>query len=238
MAENIHLHDFITLQYTGKLPDGTVFDTTDEAVARQHQLYNKNASYSPMTICIGEKQILPGLDDALIGKEIGKKCTVPLSPEQAFGKRDIKNLRIVPMSVFREHKMNPQPGLQITVDGQLGIVNRVSGGRVIVNFNHPLAGREVQYEVNVLEKVTDAKKQLEAFLHTAFHIPTKGLQVELQEKKSMGALPMALPNEFLEMLGKKLATLTGLEEVTVAGKTMPKGAGEATRQEAGPAPEA
>ncbi|HLC97875.1 MAG TPA: peptidylprolyl isomerase [Candidatus Nanoarchaeia archaeon] len=235
MAETIQFHDFITLHYIGKLPDGTVFDTTEEAVAKQHQLYNQNASYGPMTICIGEKQILPGLDDALLGKEIGKKCTVALSPEQAFGKRDIKNLRIVPMSVFREHKMNPRPGLQITVDGQLGIVNSVSGGRVIVNFNHPLAGREVQYAVEIIEKVTDAKKQLEAFLHTAFHIPTKDMRVELQGKKAIVTVPMALPNEFSEMLGKKLATLTGLEEVTIAGKTMPK---EVARQEAGPAPEA
>ena len=235
MAETVHVHDFITLQYTGKLPDGLVFDTTDEAVARQQRLYNQNASYGPMTICIGEKQILPGLDEALIGKEIGKSCMVSLAPEQAFGKRDIKNLRIVPMSVFREHKMNPQPGLQITVDGQLGIINRVSGGRVIVNFNHPLAGRDVQYAVEIIEKVTDAKRQLEAFLHTAFHIPTKDLRVELQGKKAIVAVPMALPNEFSEMLGKKLATLTGLEEVTIAGKTMPK---EVARQEAGPAPEA
>ncbi|MDP3640151.1 MAG: peptidylprolyl isomerase [Nanoarchaeota archaeon] len=235
MAEIIQSHDFITLQYTGMLPDGMVFDTTNEAVARQQHLYNQKASYGPMTICIGEKQILPGLDEALVGKEIGKNCMVSLAPEHAFGKRDIKNLRIVPMSVFREHKMNPQPGLQITVDGQLGIVNRVSGGRVIVNFNHPLAGKDVQYAVEIIEKVTDAKRQLEAFLHTAFHIPTKDLRVELTGKKAMVTLPMAFPNEFSDMLGKKLATLTGLEEVTVAGKTMPK---EVARQEAGSAPEA
>lgn len=218
MAEKVQLHDFITLQYTGKLPDGTVFDTTDETIAKQHGLFAKNASYGPMTICVGEKQILPGLDDALVDKEVGNTYTILLSPEQAFGKRDIKNLRIVPMNVFREHKLNPQPGLQITVDGQLGIVNQVSGGRVIVNFNHPLAGRDVQYDVELLEKVTDVKMQLETFLHTALRIPKKELAIQLDEKRATIALPVALPKEFTDILGKKLATLTALEEVTITSK--------------------
>ena len=203
--------EFVEIDYTGKLADGTVFDTTVESVAKGNKL--PSTKFGPAIICVGEKQLLPGLDDALVGKELGKEYSITLAPENAFGKKDIKKLKIVPINVFKENNLRPQPGLQINVDGEMGIVTRVSGGRVIVNFNHQLAGREVIYTFTVHKKVTDTKEQLIAFLNTTFQIDPSKMVVEIKDDKAEIKLPTQLPQQFTDLVSKKLAELVKLKEV-------------------------
>src|SRR3989344_3936846 len=218
MTNKINHHDFIELNYTGKLVDGTVFDTTEEKVARDSGIYDQKMKLGPATICVGEQQILPGLDQQLIGKEIGQEYTFKLNAEQAFGKRDIKRMRIMPASAFKEHNMKPYPGLQIDVDGEMGLITRVSGGRIIVNFNHPLAGKDVIYNVNILRKITEQNQQLTAFLNSTLKIPADKIQVEISEEKAAVTIPAQLPEQFTEMIGKKLAELVKLKEVKFSSR--------------------
>ncbi|PIZ51235.1 hypothetical protein COY27_04395 [Candidatus Woesearchaeota archaeon CG_4_10_14_0_2_um_filter_33_13] len=213
MAEKTQHHDFIEVDYTGRLTDGTVFDTTVENVAKEAGLPTDKVKYAPAVVCIGEKQILPGLDHSLENQEIGKSVTVNLKPEQAFGKRDVKNLRIVPMNTFKEHKVQPQPGLQIDVDGQMGTIVRVSGGRVIVNFNHPLAGKEVVYEVTIKRRLTDVGEKLVSFLNSTFRIPSDKINVEVKEDKAEVRLPVQFPEQIAKEIAKKLADVVQLKEV-------------------------
>ena len=213
MTDKIKEHDFIELDYTGKLEDGTVFDTTEEKVAKEKGFYQEKMKFGPATICVGENQILPGLDKNLIDKELGKEFEVKLSPEEAFGKRDIKKMKIMPISAFKEHNMQPQPGLQIEADGETGTITRVSGGRVIVNFNHPLAGKEVVYIVKVNKKITDPKEQIISFLSTSMRMPEDKIDVSVAEDKAEIKLPMQLPEQFTEAIGKRLEELTKLKEV-------------------------
>src|SRR3989344_5391232 len=58
-------------------------------------------------------------------------------------------LKMIPIKVFFQHKINPVQGAMLNFDGKMGKVLSVSGGRVLVDFNHPLAGKDVIYEVNV-----------------------------------------------------------------------------------------
>lgn len=213
MAEKVKHHDFIELDYTGKLADGSVFDTTMEKVAKDAGLPTEKVKFGPTVICVGEKQVLPGLDAELVDKEVGKEYTITLPAEKAFGKRDVKKMKIVPISTFKEHDVQPQPGLQIDVDGEMGTVTRVAGGRVIVNFNHPLAGREVTYEIKINRKITDQKEQLISFLNSTLRIPEDKIKVEIKEEKAEIQLPMDLPVQVTEEIGKKLAELTKLKEV-------------------------
>ncbi len=221
MAETVSNHDFIELNYTGTLEDGMVFDTTSEDVAHEAGLPHNHGSLKPAIVCVGEKQLLPGLDAALTGKEVRKEFSVTLEPEQAFGKRDVKKVKIVPMNTFKEHKVQPQPGLQIDVDGERGTVSRVSGGRVIVNFNHPLAGKKVTYTATVVRKVTDTAEKIAAFIETMLRMPLKKEDVTVAEKKVTVTLPMALPPQLTTVLGDKLKELLGLESVEFTSKSAP-----------------
>ena len=157
--------DFVELEYTGKVKlMNKVFDTSNEEIAKTNDIYNEKMKYGPITICIGEKNVLQGLDANLNEKDIGKDYEIDVSPENAFGKKDPKKMKIVSMSLFRKQKMNPYPGLQINADGMIGTVRSVSGGRVNLDFNHPLAGRELVYTFKILKKVENTKEKVDSVM--------------------------------------------------------------------------
>jgi FKBP-type peptidyl-prolyl cis-trans isomerase SlyD len=93
--------DFIRLSYTGKVGDN-VFDTTSEDEATSAGIHSKNAIYGPVTICIGQKHVIVGLDEELVGKKVGAEATVTVSPEKAFGERDPKRIQSFPKNQFKE----------------------------------------------------------------------------------------------------------------------------------------
>ena len=71
--EKIQNKDFIEIDYTGRLEDGTIFDTTKEKAADDAKIPHNHNNLKPAIICVGEKQLLPGLDKGLEGQEVGKE---------------------------------------------------------------------------------------------------------------------------------------------------------------------
>tara|TARA_Y100000310_G_scaffold332942_1_gene409512 strand:+ start:763 stop:1509 length:747 start_codon:yes stop_codon:yes gene_type:complete len=212
VSNKISVHDFIEVEYTGKLTDDTVFDTNDQKIAQENGIFSQQMKYEPTLICVGERQLIPGLDAALIDKEVGKSYQIELPPEDAFGKKDIKKIRLVPLADFRAKNINPQPGMQVDMDGQVATIIRASGGRIMVNFNHPLAGRPVVYDIKINKKVTDKQKQLEAYLGLALNLP--GVKAEVKDDKAKVILPMELPEPILNELGKRLKEIIKLKDVS------------------------
>jgi|SRR3989338_802003 len=218
MTEKVHLHDVVVVDYTGAVKEnGLIFDTTLASVAKQHNLPSQS-TYAPVTVCVGEHHLLPGFDAQLVDKEMGKEYTITLQAEEAFGKRDVKRLRIIPLNTFREHKTQPMPGLQIDVDGEIGTVTSVSGGRVIVNFNHPLAGKDVVYTFTITRKITDVKEKIVAYLERTFRLPADKVEVTVQFDSAVVSLPLEFPGPLQELISKKLQTIAGLKTVTFEQK--------------------
>lgn len=146
-------NDFIELEFVGKVKDRGIFDTNIESEAKKIGLDIKTR---PLKICLGKKMILPAIDDFLIGKKIGK-YTLELSPEKAFGEKRRELIKTMPMSVFKGQNMAPQQGMIFQFDNMMGRISAVSGGRVIVDFNNPLAGKSVVYELEVKRKINKEK---------------------------------------------------------------------------------
>lgn len=201
--------DFIELNYTGKTAEGQLFDTTIKADADTADLQIRK-EYKPVIVCAGEGHLLPGLDDQIVGKELGK-YTIPLKDVDAFGKKDAKLLQLIPRKVFKEQKLDPAPGLEIDVDNQRGIIRSVSGGRVIVDFNHPLASKDIVYDVEVLRIVTDAAEKIKALLNIA-HVPYT--EVKVAENKAEITSGFALPPQFIDLFSKDIVRLTSVTDVT------------------------
>jgi len=153
--------DFIELDYTGTVDGGKVFDTTIAAVAAKEKL-NARAGFKPVIICVGEGHLLPGIDVHLEGKALPGKHTIELKTEAAFGKKDAKLLKLIPLKKFHDSKIEPFIGLDLNIDGNYGIVRSISGGRVTVDFNHPLAGKDVTYELDVKRLVEKADEKVSA----------------------------------------------------------------------------
>lgn len=216
MNPEITFHDFIEIEYTGRLANGVVFDTTNKEIAQKNNLYSPQMKYQPLIICVGEKQIIEGLDKNLLGKKIGETYFISLKPEQAFGKKDFKKIRLIPLIEFQKRNIEPRPGLQINLDGEIGVVIKAAGGRILVNFNHPLAGKEVIYEVKINKKIQDKKIQLKSFLELSLNFPNP--EIELQEDKAEVILPFELPPEIQEKLSKKLKEIVHLKEITFKKK--------------------
>ncbi len=147
---------------------GKVFETTDEKVAKESGLYREGEKYGPTTIMMGRGNIVKGLEEALQGMEAGEKKHVKLAPEKAFGQRRRELVVVVPLQEFKQRKIMPVSGLVIEIDDRYGRVQTVSGGRVRVDFNSDLAGKEVEYDVKVENELTTAEEQTQALAEKYF----------------------------------------------------------------------
>lgn len=176
--------DFIEIAFTGKLQDGGVFDSN---IQEELQKLNPKAKAKPFVFALGQDMFLKGVDEFLIGKDIGKH-KIELTPDKAFGKRDPKLIQMVPIKIFHAQQINPVPGYAFNFDGKVGKVLTVSGGRVIVDFNNPLAGKDIIYEINILRKVEDINekiKSLNEFLFRQdlkFNVEDKKLNLEVEKR--------------------------------------------------------
>ena len=195
----IKKRDFIEIEYTAIIEDtNQVFDTTDEETAKSANIFDKNQKYKPVIICVGEAQILKGLDDSLIEKDF-KEDRITLPPENAFGKKNPKLLHLISQSSFKKQNIHPYPGLQINLDGILGTVRTVTPGRVIVDFNHPLAGKTITYKIKIIREVTNDKEKLDSLL--SFY--TKDFKTEINQDEAV--ISANIPKQLQDDLKKKIS---------------------------------
>ena len=189
----IKKNDFIRIDYTGKLKEeGFIFDTTELARAQEAGLETKNRSFEPLVICVGEGQVLPGIERYIEGKEIGN-YTFDIAAEDGFGKKDGKLIQLIPAKKFKEQGINPMPGLQVNIDRNIGIIRSVSGGRIIVDFNHPFSGKTLEYDVAIKEIVTDTKEKIGSILLLKYYLKHSGLQIT--GDKASVTLDVEIPQE-------------------------------------------
>jgi len=155
--------DFIRIDYTESV-DGQVIAATDKDVATEKGIFSEETQYGPHLIVVGAGQLVKGFEEDLIGKEIGYSGKVEISPEGAFGLRDPKKVEIVPINRFKEQK--PVPGMRVGIENKVGIVSRIIGRKVSVDFNHPLADKTIVYEYKITENIEDRQEKLNALIKT------------------------------------------------------------------------
>jgi FKBP-type peptidyl-prolyl cis-trans isomerase 2 len=161
MAELIvEKNSLIKLDYVGMFEDGSVFDTTSEEEAKKAGIYDANTEYKPQLVLVGKEQIIEGLEEGIIGMKENEEKEIFVPYEKGFGRKDATLFRIIPLSRFKEENINPIPGMIINIDGRDGIIQSISGGRVIVDFNHPLAGKNLKYRVKITKILKDTKEKV------------------------------------------------------------------------------
>jgi FKBP-type peptidyl-prolyl cis-trans isomerase SlyD len=158
---SIQKGDFIRLSYTGKTDDGRVFDTTDEDVAKANNIYNEKGKYGGDVIIVGALHTVAGLDEDLIGKEVGHTGSVTMPPEKAFGIRNPELIESIPITKFKER---PQLGMRVEVDGRPGTVIKVIGRMTQVDFNRYLAGQTLTYDYEIKEKIEDNEGKIKGLI--------------------------------------------------------------------------
>jgi len=185
---NLEKMDFIKISYTGRVKDGRVFDTTEEKVAKDEKIYDSKRVYKPIPIAVGEKQVVPGLDEALKGVAVGDKKKVEVSPEKGYGQRNPEMVRLVPIKFFKDQDINPIPGLPVEIDGMPARVQTVAGGRVRVDFNSDLAGKTLVYDVEVKAKAGTDEEKVSYLLERSFN-NVEDFDVKITGKKLVLTIP-------------------------------------------------
>ena len=195
--------DFVEIDYTGKIKDSdAVFDTTGKDVADKEGIAQQGNPYKPVVICVGENQVISGIDEALVGKEPGEDFKVEVTPEKGFGKKNAKLIRMIPQRVFSKQDVEPQVGLQVQVDGQFGIIRAINPGRVIVDFNNPLAGKNLVYMLKVKRIITDTEEKLRSIISPVFSDADIKIEDHIATIKVKNEVPEEIQNLFQDRIAK------------------------------------
>jgi len=157
--------DFVYISYVGRIKEsGEIFDTTSEEIARKEGVYNPEIKYGDIPIIIGAGFVIPGLEEELEKMNVGEKKVVEIEPKKAFGERRDDLIRLIPEIEFKKQNIDVKVGDFVNVNGITGRVLSVNAGRVRVDFNHPLAGKALVYEVEIKKLVTETKEKIYAIL--------------------------------------------------------------------------
>ena len=176
MIQKTKTDDFIELEFIGRA-NGEIFDTNIKEDADKLNLeINKN----PLIVCVGQKMVVESLDKALEGKEIGKNYKIKIPPGTDFGERKKELVKTIPLKVFTEKKINPEPGITLALDNLIVKIIAVSGGRVIADFNNPLAGKEVEYDFTIKRTISDTKEKINSLQNFFFR---QNFDFKIEDKK-------------------------------------------------------
>jgi len=147
----------LLVHLVGKDTEGNVFDSTKGEVAKA--LYGKEG---PIVVFVGLDKVVPGLEKYLERAEVGSEKEIELQPSEAFGFRKAELIKTYPISQFKKSNIVPRVGDVLEFDDGVskrrGIVRSVGSGRVMIDFNHPLAGKKVIYWVKVEKELDDKEK--------------------------------------------------------------------------------
>lgn len=189
--------DFLLVDYTGRVTaTHEVFDTTVKEHAT-HPHGHEKVNYGPVLVILGEGMIVDGVEHKLEGMQEGQQASVTLDPRDAFGIRSPDYIKTMPLSKFHEMKIEPAPGMFVEIAGMAAKVQSVTGGRVRVDFNNPLAGRQVSYDIKLVKHVTDVQEMLNLLL--------KNLGLESSHSYTEGKLQLAVEKELAENFRKLLS---------------------------------
>ncbi|NNC69270.1 MAG: peptidylprolyl isomerase [Flavobacteriaceae bacterium] len=135
-------NDTVKVHYTGKLNDGNVFDSSVERG-------------EPIEFTLGKGQLIPGFEKGLIDMKVKEKKTIRIPKEEAYGETRSELIQEVPKSQLPED-LEPKVGMGLTSKTQDGqdinlIVRDVKSDSVVVDGNHPLAGQELVFDLEVVE---------------------------------------------------------------------------------------
>lgn len=130
----------VTLHFALKLDNGDVVDST----------FDKQ----PATFKVGDGNLLPGFEQAIYGLKAGDKCSLPIAPEQGFGQGNPQNIQVMSRSQFEGMELSE--GLLVifndAANAELpGVVKTFDDSQVTIDFNHPLAGKALSFEVEIIE---------------------------------------------------------------------------------------
>ena len=203
--ETVKKNDFIECSFSAWTKDShELVDTTEEKLAKENDMMSEKDKMGPVIVCLGQGQLLKGIEAALPGKEVGKELSLDVSAENAYGMKDPKLIHLIATS-------------KLVAQG----IRSVSGGRTLVDFNHPLAGKDLTYQFTVKRILTDTKEKIEAQARLLF--ANEQHSVECDGASAAIKLKRELPPKVQEAYAKNIQEcIPEIKKVSFEKITIPK----------------
>jgi len=144
MVEN---NKFVMLHYTGSFDDGEVFDSS--------------IGGQPLEFQVGAGMVIPGLDKAVVGMKIDEEKEIKIEPAEAYGEYDESRKNSYPLADIKQN-FEPEVGMTIGIQMENGMqmpaqIAEITDTEVLIDMNHPLAGKTLNFKIQVLEINDEAK---------------------------------------------------------------------------------
>lgn len=222
--------DFVLLEYTGYIKDtNEIIDTTNEEVAKKNKIFRPENRYGPMLVIAGENWVIKGLDESLIGRTVNEEYEIDIPPEKGFGIRDSKKIKIFTIKRLREAGIKGElsPGKLIEYNNSPAIVRAVVSGRVMLDFNPPLAGKNLKYKVKIVDIIKDRNRKIMEiikyinpeyanFINISYSYKTKILRLKCKDETIKNPQLHIYKNQIIEYIFKyfpKINKIEFIEEV-------------------------
>jgi peptidylprolyl isomerase/FKBP-type peptidyl-prolyl cis-trans isomerase SlyD len=193
----MQINDFVKVNYSGKIKEtGLEFDKGEN-----------------LPIIVGVNYTLRGIDKALLEMQLGERRTVEVVPEDGFGNREAKLVKLVPLSEFKKHNTDPAPGMVIEADGLRGRVLSVSGGRIKVDFNHPLAGKTLIYDLEIKERIEGIENKIKAIIKLYVMIEEDKSKINIREKEVDIEIPPLVNSVYKRKIAHDIMKFLEFEKV-------------------------
>ncbi len=154
--------DMLLVEYSLFIKEtNELVETTKEDVAKLHKKYEEDREYGPELFIVGEGRYVEGIEEAIKkAEEAGKEYEVEIPPEKGYGARDPNKIKVFPRRLFIKNNVVPEVGKEVTIGNNTGRVIAVGGGRVTVDFNHPLAGKTLLFKFKIVKKLEDIVEKI------------------------------------------------------------------------------
>jgi peptidylprolyl isomerase len=195
---------FILIDYIAKVKEtGEVFDTTIEETAKKEHIYKEGDLYEPKLVVIGEGWVIKPLDENLTTMEVEKPAVVEIPPDKAFGPRDPEKVKRVPLRQLLAKDITPTLGMRVEYNGKNATVRALGAGRVLLDFNPPLAGKTLIYETTVKKKLETLEEKISSLIHRRVPaVEQSKFQFALKPKTTLN---IEMPEEAFYLEGVQLA---------------------------------
>jgi peptidylprolyl isomerase len=155
----------IYVDYVAKTKDdGMIFDLTLEDVAKAENLYSEKDRYEPILVAVGSNWLLEAIEEALVGMKVDESKTIDVPPERGAGKRDPSLVKKIAKMRLEKQGVRIQKGERVTVGKEQGVITQVLGRTAILDFNPPLAGKTLVFEVTIRGIISDPDDKIMAVL--------------------------------------------------------------------------
>ncbi|MGB2582493.1 MAG: FKBP-type peptidyl-prolyl cis-trans isomerase, partial [Thermoplasmata archaeon] len=208
----IEAGNLVLVEFSGWIEGSDeLFDTTDESLAKEKDIFDEKAVYGPQPLIVGKERLFPGLDEHMLKAEVGKEYDLVIPPEKGAGPRDPKLVELHPMREFLKQDIEPQVGLEVTIRNRRATIVAMTAGRVRIDFNNRLAGRTLKYKYKIIKKPTKPKEIAELLLMMSYGT-TEGFEIEHRGHDYKFKLPDACKYDQKWLLSK-YRVVTDLRDV-------------------------